>query len=94
MCSPELWPRMKLLVPPYRRRLRLAAILFSDPSAIGDAAPKRLQALDSRNFRSFLEDSVAHVLPVFVAGRKAVAVEQLAALCDRFEVRRTRRPPR
>ncbi|CAN0202225.1 unnamed protein product, partial [Ectocarpus sp. 12 AP-2014] len=44
------------------------------------------QALGSRNFRAFLEDSVAHVLPVFVAGSKAVAVEQLAALCDQFEV--------
>lgn len=45
------------------------------------------QALGSRDFRSFLEDSVAHVLPVFVAGQQALAVEQLAALCDRFEVR-------
>lgn len=45
------------------------------------------QALGSRDFRSFLENSVAHVLPVFVAGQQATAVEQLAALCDRFEVR-------
>ncbi|CAM9492716.1 unnamed protein product [Laminaria digitata] len=44
------------------------------------------QALKSRNLRAFLEGSVAHVLPVFVAGSKAVAVEQLAALCDHFEV--------
>lgn len=44
------------------------------------------QALGSRNFRAFLETSVAHVLPVFVAGSKAAAVEQLAALCDHFEV--------
>lgn len=28
-----------------------------------------------------------HVLPEYVAGSKAVAVEQLAGLCDRFEVR-------
>ena len=47
----------------------------------------RLQALKSRNLRAFLEGSVAHVLPVFVAGSKAVAVEHLAALCDHFEVR-------
>lgn len=45
------------------------------------------QALGSRDFRSFLENSVAHVLPVFVAGQQATAVEQLAALCERFEVR-------
>ncbi len=44
------------------------------------------QALGSRDFRAFLEDSVAHVLPVFVAGSKAAAVERLAALCDQFEV--------
>ncbi|CBJ31314.1 hypothetical protein Esi_0244_0008 [Ectocarpus siliculosus] len=44
------------------------------------------QALGSRNFRAFLEDSIAHVLPVFVAGSKAAAVEHLAALCDQFEV--------
>ena len=48
---------------------------------------KPFQALKSRNLRAFLEGSVAHVLPVFVAGSKAVAVEQLAALCDHFEVR-------
>lgn len=45
-----------------------------------------MQALGTRNFRAFLEESVAHVLPVFVAGSKAGAVEQLATLCDRFEV--------
>lgn len=47
------------------------------------------QALGDRDFRVFLEDSVAHVLPVFVAESKVAAVEQLAALCDRFEVLRS-----
>lgn len=44
------------------------------------------QALGIGNFRAFLATSVAHVLPVFVAGSKAAAVERLAALCDHFEV--------